>query len=298
MREAPSISRRVGFAIAGNTHARARPPDSADVELWRDVRGIVCAFGYLADGYAWMELPGAGTFRFDSRRLRVTAYPEAGAEPALVREAYRHAALPVALHYFGAEVLHASAVRAAGGVVAFCAVSETGKSTMAAAFRARGYLLWADDAVAVEADGDDAVRTTRLPFDLRLRAASAAYLRAANRRASSGGAADEYASSPLAALCVLERIKSARCDVAIKRLAPAQAFAALLPHAFSFSLKNEERKRLMLRRYLRIAARVPTFRVAFAAGFGRLPAVLDAIERSVGAFAREVQPGAAEAAAG
>ncbi len=263
------------------------------------MRGIVCAFGYVAEGDAWMELPGAGTFRFDARRLQVTAYPEPGVSRALVEETYRHAALPVALHYFGAEVLHASAVLTAGGVAAFCAVSETGKSTMAAALAARGYPLWADDAVAVEADGNAAVHTIRLPFDLRLRAASAAHLGAGGhgRTSADRAAAHEYASRPLAALCVLERMESAGSAARIERLSPAQAFAALLPHAFSFSLKNEERKRLTLRRYLRIAAHVPTFKAGFAAGFERLPAVLDAIERSVDAFARKGHAGASEAAA-
>ncbi|HZO83455.1 MAG TPA: hypothetical protein VFB33_17310 [Candidatus Binataceae bacterium] len=276
------IARRVEFAIAAATPVRARPPDSAAVEVWRDVRGIACAFSYTAGGYAWMEMPGAATFRFDARRLSVTAYPEPGVQCGLVEAAYRHAALPVALHYFGAEVLHASAIRASTGVVVFCAVSETGKSTMAAAFGARGYPLWADDAVAIEAEDGAPNKTIRLPFDLRLRAASAAHLGRAPARA---GAAHEFATSPLAALCVLERAEPVRGDVSVERLSAGRALAALLPHAFSFSLKDEARKRLTLRRYLHLAARTPVFRVAFAAGFERLPAVLDAIEQTVAGFA-------------
>src|SRR5829696_203522 len=45
------------------------------------------------------------------------------------------------------ETLHASAVVAPAGVVAFCARSATGKSTLAASLHRRGYDLWADDAV-------------------------------------------------------------------------------------------------------------------------------------------------------
>jgi hypothetical protein len=235
-----------------------------------------------------MELPGVATFRFDSANMRVTAYPEPNTDAALVHEAYRHAVLPVALHYFGTEVLHASAVQTASGVVAFCAISETGKSTVAAALSARGYPLWADDAVAVEADDDPPIRTVNLPFDLRLRSASAAHLgEAASAGPARGGRWREFEAHPLAALCVLERMEPTGSEVRIERLPPAQAFAALLPHAFSFSLNDPERKRLMLGRYLRIAARAPTFRVSFAPGFERLPAVLDAIERTVGAFVRE-----------
>ena len=218
--------------------------------------------------------------------MHVTAYPEPEVETALVREAYRHAALPIALHYFGAEVLHASAVYATRGVVAFCAVSETGKSTMAAALSARGYSLWADDAVAIDADEQPPVRTISLPFDLRLRSASATYLgAAASGFPASVAPASEFAASPLAALCILERIEPTRDEVKIERIPPAHAFAALLPHAFSFSLRDPERKRLMFQRYMRMAVQTAIFRVSFAPGFERLPFVLDAIEQSIDAFA-------------
>lgn len=231
-----------------------------------------------------MELPGVATFRFDSVRTRVTAYPERGTNSALLHSAYRHAALPIALHYFGAEVLHASAVRTPAGVVAFCAVSETGKSTMAATLGARGYPLWADDALAVEVTDDGSIQTVSLPFDLHLRPASAAYLTTSVRPASGPARVSEFATSQLAALCVLERSEPGRQEVEIERLTAGRSFAALLPHAFSFSLKDAERKRLMLQRYLRIVARTPTFRVAFVPGFDRLPAVLDALERSIDGF--------------
>jgi hypothetical protein len=285
---AASIPARIQFASAGAKLLRTGPIDGADVEVWRDVRGIACAFGHSAESCAWFELLGVATFRFDSAEMRVTAYPEPGVDSKTVHEAYRHAALPIALHYFGAEVLHASAVRTTRGVVAFCAISETGKSTIAAALGARGYQLWADDAVAVEADGVP-VRTIRLPFDLRLRSASATYLGAtASGLPGNLNPASEYAESPLAAFCILDRIEPIREEVRIERIAPARAFAALLPHAFSFSLRDPERKRLTFQRYMRIAAKTPIFHVSFVPGFDRLPAVLDAVERSVDAFAYDV----------
>ena len=52
----------------------------------------------------------------------------------------------------GWEALHASAVLSPQGVVAFCAGSGTGKSTIARGLSERGYQLCADDAVAVKAD--------------------------------------------------------------------------------------------------------------------------------------------------
>ncbi len=155
----------------------AVPPD---LEVWQDNNGSICAYGYVADGYGWMDLVGTGKFRFDRQNREVTAFALPDVSPDLVRDAYSHAALPMALHFFGCEVLHASAVRTIRGIVAFCAFSETGKSTIASAFALRGYSLWADDAVAIDGSDTDhggvALETLCLPFSLRLRHASAQYL--------------------------------------------------------------------------------------------------------------------------
>lgn len=265
------------------------PADSHEVETWRDNSGNVCARGYIAGGYGWMHLVGAGTFRFDPDSREVTAFALSGVSPDLVREAYCHAALPMALHFFGCEVLHASAVRATGGVVAFCARSETGKSTMAGALAARGYALWADDAVAIDLDDTPNPRTpiqTRLlPFNLRLRRPSARYLGEVDARITAAQARREFAAIPLAALCVLERSSELHRDVQIKRLSAREAFSDLLPHAFCFSLSHQERKRAMLGLYLRVAAEIPVFAISFAPGFERLPGILSAIEETIPAFA-------------
>lgn len=56
----------------------------------------------------------------------------------------------------GLELLHASAVRTAAGLVAFCTHSGGGKSSLAAEYLHRGAALFADDVVALGA-GPDAV---------------------------------------------------------------------------------------------------------------------------------------------
>jgi hypothetical protein len=272
-----------------------RPPEDSEVEIWRDNSGSVCARGYIADGYGWMDLVATAKFRFDPRNREVTAFSIPDVSPALVHDAYCHAALPVALHFFGCEVLHASAVRTERGVVAFCAFSETGKSTIAGALGARGYPLWADDAVAIDSDdtghGGTPIQTLLLPFNLRLRPPSAQYLGEVDGRAAESQAECEFTTSPLAALCVLERSRELQRDVEIRRLSLSETFVALLPHAFCFSLNDQTRKRAMLKFYLNLAARTPTFSVSFAPGFERLPAILDAIEAALPGFAPQSSPG-------
>lgn len=264
-----------------------RPADGREVEVWRDNSGNLCAYGYSADGYGWMDLVGTAKFRFDPRNREVTAFALPDVSPELVRHAYCHAALPVALHFFGREVLHASAVRTACGVVAFCARSETGKSTMAGALSARGYPLWADDAVALDGDDDEhggtPIRSMLLPFNLRLRRPSAQYFGRDDRAV--GKQSDcEFTTSPLAALCVLERSRESHRNVEIRRLAPGETLVALLPHAFCFSLNDPARKRAMLKFYLKVATRTPAFSVSFAPGFERLAVILDEIEAALPGF--------------
>ena len=59
---------------------------------------------------------------------------------------------------------------------------------------------------------------------------------------------------------------------------------ALLPHAYCFTMDDPDRKRLMMRRYIELAQRVPTFAVTIASGLEKLPDVLDEIEHSIPAF--------------
>jgi hypothetical protein len=89
---------------------------------------------------------------------------------------------------------------------------------------------------------------------------------------------------PLAALCILERLPEAGDDgtaVEIARLGPTRAFAAALDHGYFFAPHDAVRKRRMLLAYLDLVARVPVLEVRFRPGFGRLPALLDAIEEAV-----------------
>jgi hypothetical protein len=258
--------------------------DSA-AEVWRDNAGAICARGIVGGSCAWVEFPGTAVFRFDRAKLAVVAIPEADVEDDLIRDNYYRAALPLALQYFGLEVLHASAVRIQPGVVAFCAISETGKSTTVAALSRRGYPVWADDAVPFEIDADGCgTHALAVPFRLRLDAALASAFRGADSwfRWPEPGSL-KLTSAPLAALCVMQRVASSQ-TAEVCRLSAVDAVTALLPHAYCFSLEEPDRKRLMMGRYIEVAARVPTFAVSIASGLERLPAALDKIERSIPGF--------------
>lgn len=252
--------------------AKAPAPPSADASsaVWLDADGRPAAYGGSDAVSHWIELPGVGSFRFGSGQ-HVTVFPVNGVRDETVEDAFRRIVLPMALQAGGEEVLHASAVVGPAGLVAVCAVSGTGKTTLAYALSRRGHPLWADDAVAFELRGDG-VLARPLPFTVRLKGESATFF---------GDAPTDTLYEPeaerLAAILILERGEVS----AVERLETAGAFPRVLEHAYCFDLDESERKRAMMASYLELVARVPVHRVRMQPRFDRLPELLDRLEREV-----------------
>jgi hypothetical protein len=274
--------------VDASDHLGELPVFDASAELWRDNSGVVCARGIACGDVAWMEVPGVAIFRFKREAWSVDAIAAAGTGRDLIYDCYYRAALPLALQFFGYEVLHASAISTPVGVVAFCAVSETGKSTTVGALSRRGYALWADDAVTFQInDGEIGAHAMAIPFRLRLDSIAASAIRNADRAHRwLKPRPIELKSAPLAALCVLRRENGALRAAEVNRLSRIDSVTALLPHAYCFTMDDPDRKRLMMRRYIDLARRVPTFAVTIASGLDKLPDVLDEIEHSISAFRR------------
>ena len=178
----------------------------------------------------------------------------------------------MALQVRGHEVLHASAVVGPSGVVAFCAVSETGKSTVAYGLSRRGHELWGDDAVSVELTDDGPV-SAALEFRMSLRPESVAFFDSQ----SAGDVITSDSTHPLAAICVLARASVQ--DAEIRRLPSAEAFSIVLAHAYCFDLEDIERKREMMETYLQLVERIATYEVRLPEGLEHLDATLDEIEK-------------------
>jgi hypothetical protein len=212
------------------------------------------------------------TFGFGPSGVEAVAREDVAIEK--IRDAHRRLVLPLALQALGHEVLHASAVAFEAGAVAFCAESGIGKSTVAYSLARRGHPPCADDAVAIE-PGRRGPELIPLPFALRLRPASAAYY---GEDAGPAEVQHPVARRPLAAICVLQRLDN---GTGIRRLGRAEAFPALLAHAYSFGLSDERRRRRMMEHYLSLASEVPVFSVVLASGLSTLARTLDEIEAAV-----------------
>jgi hypothetical protein len=240
----------------------------------------------MARGKHWVRLPGVAVFGYDPELDEVTAVVEAGMTRAVVAEAYRRVVLPMVQQARLSQVLHASGVRAASGVVAFCGTSGTGKSTVAYGLAQRGYPLWGDDAVCF-ARSDRGMESIPLPFDLFLRAPTASFFETASGSVTTRPQtrSDATEAVRLAAVCVLragDRPASTGSPIRIAPLASAEAFTKTLEHAYSFGLSDKEQRARLVDQYLDLVATTPVYDVRFEHGLDRLEVVLDAIEQRLG----------------
>ncbi len=258
-------------------------PTTADVEMWHDHDGTVAAFGQTVGGQRWMHLPNVASFRFSDAEDEIVAEAFPDADTKLIVDAFYRSIVPMALQARGQEVLHASAVKMPPGVVALCAVSHTGKSTIGFGLGQRGYPLWADDALCFESTANQ-VNAIPLPFKIRLRTQSAAFFGCASEPDDSPWEDLDPTAQPipLAAVCVLKRLPAQHESVVeVEALSSAQAFAAVLAHAYCFSLQDMDHKRRMMQHYLELVTLTPVFEVRFKAGLEHLEVILDAVEGAV-----------------
>jgi hypothetical protein len=240
----------------------------------------------------WLQLPGVASYRISDDGTSVAAIPDRRARPETIHDYYNRYVVPMALQALGCEALHASGIVSRRGVVAFCGQPQAGKSTTAYALRLRGYPQWADDSVVLAISGDG-VKAVALPFRVRMRPASAEHFSFPRTAGILEGPAQIRPADTqvsLAVVCILNRQQEGDSkSVEVRRLRPAEAFHALLPHATCFNLSDQERKRKMLEQYFALARRVPVFGIGFAPGLEHLDDLADAIEDVIGGLAGEAR---------
>lgn len=263
-------------------------PSATDpgVTVWCDSKGVLGALSHVQADEHWLHVLGVASFRLDVARHAVEAFPCARVNHETITDEWQSTVWPTLLQIKGSEVLHASAINTASEVVAFCALSDTGKSTLAYALSRRGYGHWADDAVVVDVQ-PHSVQAAPLPFHARLRPASALHFGYARSRLRSGRVRREEqhaaAALPLRAICLLEQAECLPDGKAatVERLAAAEALTGVLDHAVYFSLQDPTRKRRMMQQYLRLVLQVPVFRLRFRRGLDLLPQVVQTVEEHI-----------------
>ena len=252
------------------------PPSAFPVARGPD--GLVGALGTESSGIFRIYFPGVARFDFHPPRLRLDVVATGSAQRRLVEELFVTTVQPLVLHLLGFEALHASAVGTVDGIVAFCGMSGTGKSTVAYGLTRRGLSPWADDVVVIDAeDGSADVECLRLTHRARVPLATREFFGVVGDERSDDGEAGERIA--LRGIVVLERRRAGHHK--IKRLQPVDALSAAMPHAFRFTLTDRERMERTMVHYLDLVSKVPVFRAAFVPSFDLLAEFLDDLESSL-----------------
>lgn len=253
-----------------------------------DPYGRLRGWFFEEGSHARFQFPGFAAYEFEPEANVVTAVFGRDIAAAQVVETYERSILPLVMYVHGYEVLHASAIKTACGVVAFVAAARTGKSTLAYALTCRGFGSWADDVVVFRPTGDE-ITAVPLPVRPYLRTSARAFLK--DRAPVSGApesltaAAANDAPVTLGTICVLQpdavdsppsRKRSFEAQVVPK----TDAFSAIIKHAWRLD-SDPERKARSIRCYLELAARTPVVSVRYAWGFDALSWLLDGIEQRV-----------------
>jgi hypothetical protein len=256
-------------------------------DTWQDNTGADFGFGWPQGSEYWIKIHRIGLYVTRPGTPLVTGYPDRGVPRRVFREFFFHTVARWLLQTQDWDCLHGSSVLIGGGVLAFCGPPSRGKSTLARAWRDRGAVVYADDAVPFLLK-DGQVLSGSLPQPLRLRGVAASAFR--GPAPPEGGESENPESwhdleptlRPLRCVYWLEPMAETTEGPLpiLKRVPPADAFSLLLSEAHCMSVRHSSRNRKMVQNYLALANSVPVFRLWFARDLNRLPALLDLLDRN------------------
>jgi len=238
------------------------------LQTWRDHAGRLVATGGRASGLWWMEWPELATFWFGPTGPVRATTPRRANDPQ-IHDIFIRGVMPVVLVMRGDEALHASAILCeSGSVVALCAVSGTGKSTMAYAMAAAGARHFADDTVLYRLQGDQP-SAIRLPFPVRVDE---------NAKAAVGRAADDWLAwtggevRPLGRVYQLVRDERVPARApSFRAVDPVSRFELLLSHAHPAEMGGPARQRVFVEHVMGLARRVEVWECRFTPSLDALP---------------------------
>lgn len=235
----------------------------------------------------FVDYPGTAAFLVrHGREILIDPHPDA--DPRLIRLFLLGPVLALLLHQRQFLVLHASAVRINGGVIAFVGEKGMGKSTMTAAFHARGHAMVADDLVAIDTDGALPLAYPGFP-QLKLFPESAALLGGDTRtlprvhpdfekRSRSAKNGFATASLPLHRIFALHDADS----FAIESISGATALMELVRHSYLLGfLEATGTMAAHFRQATTLAARVPIARLLRPRSLDALPGIVNLMEREL-----------------
>ena len=247
--------------------------------------GVAVRLYKLPGGYLLEYDDNTGSFEVSADGGLITWFPVPKADSVMVRLHVIGRVLATALHAAGLFCLHGSGVVVEGGAIGFLAPRFWGKSTLAMALARAGAGLLSDDTLAVHPD-DVPVKLWPGVHSVRLWGDSAE--RIAGDDPAEGASPFEVKRTftrlpehllarepvPVSAIYLLAPNLGTGPVAERESLAPVPAAAALVGHAKIGALLGRSEAPVVLDRAVRIASRVPVYRLDLARDFARLSAVV------------------------
>lgn len=229
------------------------------------------------EGYR-LCFPELAQFTIDPTARQVRCHAARDVEPATLRQLL-HQILPLVANGQRATVLHAGAVQAGEGAIAFLGRTGLGKSTLTTGFAAQGFHFLCDDALQVALSASGQPLAAPGQPHLRLWGDSAHAL------ADEGGgdAASKFRipagkrfphcteEQPLTAIYLLDEGETAAPR--FEPVRPAAALLELLQNSFLLDPQSPELLQVQHERLSAVAAQVPAFRLSYPRRYDDLPHV-------------------------
>lgn len=215
-------------------------------------------------------------------------FAEPGTSDAVTGHVLLDIAVPAAIAFTGAVVLHATAVVVGSTAIGFLGSSGAGKSTVAIAVARAGEVLLADDCLRVELLGSDGViahpsyPVSRLlgdSADAMLGQGEAGEADATGKvrvDAGSVGIATAQAPVRLGALIALDRSSDLNRVASLEPLSRVRGFMAIADQRLDIDLPSGVHERI-IERFAIVAERVPVYRLRYRSSYDRLPEVVAAV---------------------
>ncbi len=285
--------------------------DGNHADLWFELRDSGPLLAETCEWFHRWESPGGETWLLLGKRTRdyllrfpdladflvsasgknICCCPHAETPAETVRHLFLDQVLPLVLSQRGRVVLHASAVAAPEGAIAFLGATGAGKSTLAGSFCRFGWPLLTDDCFLLREQAGRIVVVPSYP-GLRLwedslagldwkdaaLAPSAHYTEKRRIQADRGSLAVCRAAVPLAKIFVLEPpAPGGTQPLSITALRPSEALIELVQRSYCLDITDRERIREQFELLGRVAASAPVARLRFPRDYSRLAAVREAI---------------------
>ncbi len=231
-------------------------------------------------------------FEIDKTGSKIICKPRPGIPDDTIQHLLLDQVIPLAINLRGGEALHASAILAPRGVVAFAGPAGSGKSTITASLLKMGYPFVSDDCLALQEKAQSIYAIPAYP-GLRLWKDAEAYLFRDNGNKKSVAHytsklrvdieenPESYSSEPKPFVRLYDIMNSLETDetsdIMIEKLSTRDSFMALVRCAFRLDITDQK---MLVRQFhflKRLATRVSIRRLSFPRNFNLLPALQETI---------------------